>query len=38
MGASAGEYAQATYGGYGDEFIGAGALDSGQYPDATSRA
>lgn len=38
MGVPASEYARGEYGGYGDEFVSAGARDSGQYPEATFRA
>jgi hypothetical protein len=31
-------YARGEYGGYGDEFVAPGAVESGQYPEATFRA
>jgi hypothetical protein len=38
MGVPASEYVRGPYGGYGDEFVGPAARETGQYPEATFRA
>jgi hypothetical protein len=38
MGVPASEYTRGAYGGYGDEHVAPGVLDSGQYSEATFRA